>query len=827
MTSDTRLITLIKWLPVSFIALFSLVLISSFLYNSHLSNQKQLVRAEQLFKDQHKQLLKSQVDVAKSQVLYLKSTTESELKQVVKERLEEAHRISTRLYEDNRSQPKEIIESIIKSALKDIRFNSDRGYLFIVDRQAKGIMHPFWPHLEGQDLSTLKDTRGTPIVTEMVKLSLEKKTSFYRWWFHKPGDNKTEYEKIGYSVYFEPLDWVISSGDYVVDVESDLKQQSLNWLKNLTLPGSDQLFVLDKQGVFLAHESQELIGSKHPTFQLIIQSQNSTNSLQERFISLDNGLANNRSQDTINYVAKIPDWEWYIVGSAYTQAIEQYSIAHKLVTEESLKHDTIELIIYSAASFLTLLVISFYMGNAIARRFTTFQNRIKHDFHKLEQNRKELSYLAHHDSLTGLYNRTALKESFAVIQERNIQNTTKIAVLFIDLDDFKNINDAHGHGYGDQLLKNIAQTLQHLTEPNEMYFRFGGDEFIAIIDNLPTAESLTPILNKIKQAIERSYNIKGESLSIKTSIGVSLSPDHADNIEMLISKADMALYFAKRTSKGIIQLFNESISDDIHSKLEIENALNSALNNEELYVHYQPQVDVHSGVVLGVEALCRWQNKKLGFIPPDVFISMAEKTNLINDITFFVAETSMRHISNINSKQGVSLSLSINLSPAVFTQHNLVERFSELAAKYAFTPAKIKIEITESVLVEDLQAVTRVMNRFQALGMQVSIDDFGTGYSSLSYIASLPINEIKIDKSFIDTIDTDERQFALVEAITSLASIFNFDLVVEGIETQTQLQSIKQLYCSAVQGYYYSRPVSATDLVKYLELQNQREAFEV
>lgn len=827
MTSDTRLIALIKWLPVSFIALFSLVLISSFLYNSHLSNQKQLVRAEQLFKDQHKQLLKSQVDVAKSQVLYLKSTTESELKQVVKERLKEAHRISTRLYEDNQSQPREVIESVIKSALKDIRFNSDRGYLFIVDRQSKGIMHPFWPHLEGQDLSKLKDTRGTSIVKEMVRLSLEKKTSFYRWWFHKPGDSKTEYEKIGYSVYFEPLDWVVSSGDYVVDVENDLKQQSLNWLKSLKLPDSDQLFVLDKQGVFLAHESPELVGTKHPMFQSFIQSENALETDQERFVTLGTELADNRSTSTINYVTKIDNWGWYIVGSAYTQAIEQYSIAHKQLTEESLKHDTIELVMYSTAGFATLLILSFYTSNAIARRFTTFQGQIRRDFHKLEQNRKELSYLAHHDSLTGLYNRTALKESFAVIQERNVQNATKIAVLFIDLDDFKNINDAHGHGYGDQLLKNIAQTLQHLTEPNEMYFRFGGDEFIAIIDNLPTAESLTPIINKIKQAIERSYNIAGEALSIKTSIGVSLSPNHADNIEMLISKADMALYFAKRTSKGIIQLFNESISDDIHSKLEIENALNSALDNKELYVHYQPQISIHSGEVLGVEALCRWQNKKLGFIPPDVFISMAEKTNLINDITFFVAETSMRDISTINNQLGVSLSLSINLSPAVFTHNHLVERFSELAAKYALSPSKIKIEITESVLVEDLQAVTLVMNRFQALGMQVSIDDFGTGYSSLSYIASLPINEIKIDKSFIDTIDTDERQFALVEAITSLASIFNFDLVVEGIETQAQLQSIKQLYCSAVQGYYYSRPVSATDLVKYLELQNQREVFEV
>ncbi|WP_372117400.1 EAL domain-containing protein [Vibrio sp. 10N.261.46.E11] len=785
------------------------------------------MRAEQLFKDQHKQLLKSQVDVAKSQVLYLKSTTESELKQVVKERLEEAHRISTRLYEDNRSQPIEVIESVVKSALKDIRFNNDRGYLFIVDRQSKGIMHPFWPHLEGQDLSTLKDTRGTAIVTEMVKLSLEKETSFYRWWFHKPGDNQTEYEKIGYSIYFEPLDWVISSGDYVVDVENDLKKQSLNWLNSLKLPDSDQLFVIDKQGVFLAHESPELVGTKHPTFQSFILNEDIIEANHEGFVTLGVKSNNSQSSSTLNYVTKIPDWDWFIVGSAYTQAINQYSVTHKQLTEESLKRDTIELVIYSSAGFVTLLILSFYTSNAIARRFTTFQGQIRRDFHKLEQNRKELSYLAHHDSLTGLYNRTALKESFAVIQERNIQNTTKIALLFIDLDDFKNINDAHGHGYGDQLLKNIAQTLQHLTEPNEMYFRFGGDEFIAIIDNLPTAESLTPILSKIKPAIERSYDIKGESLSIKASIGVSLSPDHADNIEMLISKADMALYFAKRTSKGIIQLFDESISDDIHSKLEIQNALNSALNNDELYVHYQPQIDVHSGVVLGVEALCRWQNKKLGFIPPDVFISMAEKTSLINDITFFVAETSMRRISKINRKLGLSLSLSINLSPAVFTQRNLVERFSELAAKYAMAPEKIKIEITESVLVEDLQAVTQVMNRFQALGMQVSIDDFGTGYSSLSYIASLPINEIKIDKSFVDTIDTDARQFALVEAITSLANIFSFDLVVEGIETKAQLQSIQQLYCSAVQGYYYSRPVSATDLVEYLELQNQKEAFEV
>jgi len=439
------------------------------------------------------------------------------------------------------------------------------------------------------------------------------------------------------------------------------------------------------------------------------------------------------------------------------------------------------------------------------------------DISAMKESEAKLDHLAHHDPLTGLPNRLLLNARMEHSLARARRDNSQLAVLFLDLDHFKNINDTLGHPVGDLLLQEVAHRLTGCVREEDTVTRLGGDEFTILLEDLHDSRFASDIAQKIIVALADRFVLQGHEVFITCSIGISLFPSDGDNVTTLLKNADSALYRAKEQGRNNHQYYTEELTTRAMERLSMENNLRHALERNELAVHYQPQVDLYSGSIIGMEALLRWQHPEMGLIAPSTFIPLAEETGLIIPIGEWVLRTACARLKAWIDEGLPKIRVAVNLSSRQFNQKDLAETVARILRDTGLDPNCLELELTESLIMRDAEATIVVLHEIKALGVQFSIDDFGTGYSSLSYLKRFPIDRIKIDKSFVRDITTDPEDAAVSQAIISLSHSLNLKTVAEGVETIEQQEFLRSRQCDEIQGFYFSRPVPEHEMEQLLK----------
>ena len=423
-----------------------------------------------------------------------------------------------------------------------------------------------------------------------------------------------------------------------------------------------------------------------------------------------------------------------------------------------------------------------------------------------------ISFHAFHDQLTGLPNRRLFKDHLELALVHAARRQDRVAVMFIDLDRFKLVNDTYGHLEGDELLRQCAQRIRDCVRAGDTVARQGGDEFTVLLPHLSAAGDAMAIADKIAAELRRPFQVAGKEFFATASIGVAVSPEDGDASEQLLHNADTAMYEVKAKGKNAARAFSAEMRAGFLPRLELERDLRRALPNDEFVLHFQPQYSLRQGRVVGAEALIRWRHPQHGLMTPGSFMELAEETGLMGAISGWVMEEACRQLSLWHAGGSTHLRVAVNLSPHEFSRPDLVQRVSGIVARHGLPREALEIEITENVLLQDVPGVVDKLRQLRQRGIRIAIDDFGTRYSSLNYLRSFPINTIKIDQSFIRDIEGDDSVSPIIVAIVGIARGFNLDLVAEGVENEMQRRVLARLGCDEMQGYLFARPTPAREL---------------
>ena len=422
-----------------------------------------------------------------------------------------------------------------------------------------------------------------------------------------------------------------------------------------------------------------------------------------------------------------------------------------------------------------------------------------------------LQHQASHDRLTGLPNRLLFDERLSLALARTHRYGEMLSVMFLDLDGFKTVNDTLGHAAGDQLLKHVAQRLTACLRHEDILARWGGDEFTLLLSPISGAEETARIATQILDALKMPLEIDGQELHIKASLGIALAPYDGEDAETLLKNADAAMYRAKQQGRNNYQLYTSAIGSKAQERLVLENNLYRSLERQEFQLHYQPQVDLQTGEIVGMEALIRWQSRDSGFISPSVFIPIAEEMGLISSIGEWVLWTACAQNRDWQSLGLPPIRIGVNLSALQFQQKNLVQVIAQVLESTQLEPCYLELEITESIAMQNIASTIAVLRTLRDMGIQIAIDDFGTGYSSLSSLKHFPLDKLKVDQSFIHDLVTDSSDAAIIKALVALGHGLNLEVIAEGVETEEQLSFLRSVQCDAMQGYLLSRPLPAQE----------------
>ena len=460
-----------------------------------------------------------------------------------------------------------------------------------------------------------------------------------------------------------------------------------------------------------------------------------------------------------------------------------------------------------------LLPYEQYLIDAVARDLG--------QWHERRSAEQRIVEMATHDALTGLPNRYLLQDRIGQALAQDARSRKQLAVLFIDLDFFKNINDSLGHDVGDLLLQEVAKRLLDCVRAEDTVARQGGDEFIIVLNSIGKSIDAARVAQKILGLLKLPFRINGNEFYIGSSIGIAIFPDDGSDAETLLKNSDVAMYHAKENGRDNFQFYTEELNKSAHERQALSLDLRYALARNEFVLYYQPLFNGTDNQLYGVEALIRWQHPERGLVAPDKFISLAEETGLIVPIGEWVIEAACKQINAWQEQGYHAPRVAINLSARQFRDNSLVSTIARILEKTGVESKYIALEITESILVDNIERVVETLGHLNALGIHISIDDFGTGYSSLSYLKQFPIDTLKIDRSFVRDIAVDKNDHAIVSAIIAMAHL-GMDVVAEGIETEEQLSILLQQKCNHFQGYYFSKPVVASEIERFLKKKAQR-----
>ena len=392
----------------------------------------------------------------------------------------------------------------------------------------------------------------------------------------------------------------------------------------------------------------------------------------------------------------------------------------------------------------------------------------------------------------------------------------KIALLFLDLDRFKIVNDSLGHSFGDLLLQEVAERLKRSARQQDTVARVGGDEFLIAVTTVKTVADAAAVAERIIEAMSAEFVIQEHRFSVSCSIGISIFPEHGTDRETLIRNADAAMYCAKESGPNTFQFFTADMNTQLVERLTMENALRLALDRKELFLLYQPQMDIATGAIIGLEALLRWQHPELGLVSPDKFIRVAENSGLIIPIGEWVLRTACAQVRQWQDEGLLIVPVAVNVSALQFRHAGFPAVFRNLLCGTGLDPRHLELELTESTLLSNADVMFPMLEELRAMGLKLAIDDFGTGYSSLSYLKQLPVSKLKIDRSFIRDVAVDPDDAAITAAIISMAKALNLKVIAEGVENESQMSFLRAHQCDLIQGYYFSKPLTADEVAEKL-----------
>lgn len=438
------------------------------------------------------------------------------------------------------------------------------------------------------------------------------------------------------------------------------------------------------------------------------------------------------------------------------------------------------------------------------------------DITERKENSAIIEYQATHDDLTGLPNRTLLKDRLhqAILNAERSQS--QLAVVFVDLDQFKDINDSMGHHVGDQLLISMAERLSSCIRDSDTVARPGGDEFVLLLPNLQSIETLSHTLQRILSTVSQPCYIEPREFVVTCSLGISMFPQDGHDTDTLLKHADNAMYKAKQTGKNNFQFYTRELNAMLLERLELEYHLRHAIKNNEFELYFQPKMSIHSGRITGLEALLRWHSSIHGMVSPKRFIPIAEESVLIEQIGEWVLEEACRQSLYLHQQTGQILPIAINISPQQFYKPDLPEIIEKTISQSKLNPFLIELEITEGTIVRQPSKFIEILLRLKSLGIRLAIDDFGTGYSSMSYLKNFPIDHLKIDQSFVKNLEDDITNQAILRAIVALGKNLGLEVIAEGVETESQKNFLAAIGCDQVQGYLFGKPMNMQDLLEFI-----------
>jgi diguanylate cyclase (GGDEF)-like protein len=428
-----------------------------------------------------------------------------------------------------------------------------------------------------------------------------------------------------------------------------------------------------------------------------------------------------------------------------------------------------------------------------------------------------LDYLAHHDPLTKLANRLLFHDRLEHSLARAKRMKSRLAILYIDLDRFKNINDSLGHHLGDDVLCTVTERLNVLVRDADTLARLGGDEFVIILEQFKKTDDIGRYVEKLLRELSQPIEISDQKLHVTASVGISLYPEDGDDVDSLMQTADIAMYQAKGKGNGICRFYSADMNVNARESLLLENQLRDALKKKQLLLYYQPQFELKTGRLIGFEALIRWNHPDLGLVSPLDFIPLAEESGLIVPIGEWLLHTAGKQVKKIQEQWKLPLVMAVNISPRQFLHPSLVQTVAEVLYRTKLKPRFLELEITESMVMGNVDQAISKMNEFNKMGVQLAIDDFGTGYSSLEYLKKFPISKLKIDQTFVRGLGSDANDAAIVNSVIALGKSMNLKVIAEGVETVEQLDFLKKEGCDQGQGYLFSKPLPVAELTPLLD----------
>lgn len=438
------------------------------------------------------------------------------------------------------------------------------------------------------------------------------------------------------------------------------------------------------------------------------------------------------------------------------------------------------------------------------------------DISEVKETAARVTHLTNYDTLTNIPNRNLMQTltTSAMKEAESLQEI--VAIIFLDIDKFKRVNDIVGHTGGDELLCEVANRLLSSVRRQDTVSRLGGDEFVIMMTGLKQRDEIHAVLRRVLMRLNKAFRIRRHEISITASLGISFYPLDGKDVHTLMRNADIAMHYAKENGGNRYEIFTMEMNNQIMERLLLESNLRNALSNQECFLVYQPQVSLKTGKIIGVEALLRWKHPHLGLVPPSKFIPIAEESGIIVSIGEWVFHTACREMKHLYDRFGQYLEVAINLSAIQFRQLNLLEMIQNILYETQFPPEFIKVELTESMVMDNIEQTITTLRALKAMNIKISIDDFGTGYSSLNYLKRFPIDQLKIDQSFVREIRTENQEEVISEAIIALAHSMHLVVIAEGVETAQQLAFLRKRHCDEIQGYLYSKPLSYDELVEFM-----------
>lgn len=794
---------------------FGLVIYESLRAHKLVVRQQQATEALKL--EKYQQRMKYEAEAMHENFLYRFGKAEQLLRDVSREQVDAAHTVATSIYNASKDVLSEQhIKKLIVETLRNVVFSQGRGYIFIDSMAGESILLPINPTLEGTSLWDNRDDAGAYIMRNLIdSVSNEHKQGYtsYRW--YRPDKPDVMAEKITYARQFEPYNWLIGGGDYIYQMEERLRQEVLIRAEGLKLPSGGYLAILDDEGRLLTHTSSANDVGKLPAS---FANKNQRQFVQQFLAAAKKGgdyveyqwtkAGHEGLHDKLGYAISIPEAKWVVIAAGYRDEVLSDIPQQRGWLASFIAEFPVLVWPFLVIGLITLLAAIIY-ARWLGRLINYYQLSI-------DEQQSRLQTLAERDPLTNLPNRLLMAQSLMEAMDKAVAQKHKLALFVIDVDRFKNINDSLGHALGDKVLQEVGRRMEACVQKKSFVARMGGDEFVLLIEPAGSYEDLIDLAQNLLIAIHKPILIEQHQLVVTASIGVAMYPEHGANQDVLLRHADIAMYQAKARGRDCYCFYSRAMGELVIDRLQLESDLRKALEKEQgMFLVYQPQWDLSTGKMMGCEALVRWRHPIRGLIQPLEFIPLAEETGLILALGNWVLRTALAQARAWQDQGLPSISVAVNLSTAQLNQ-TLPAEIKTLLQTYNLPAEMLELEVTETLLMTAQDEATAILTELKNSGIRIALDDFGTGYSSLSYLSRLPLNVLKIDKSFVDGLPDRKDDVVIAHLIIRMAAELGITTLAEGVETQEQLDFLKSAGCHLIQGYLLARPLPPEEVAALL-----------